>query len=98
MKAEKLAIVSRTGQEPDGATQMLFEPFFRKRSESVRIQRLQTNAERRKFADAFAMEGCLHCHSKKRQHRACGLCVVCHRWYKNVLQKVLRARMRGELE
>jgi len=76
---------------------MLFEPFFRSRSESVRIQRLQTHAERRKFADAFALEGCLRCQTKSRPHCACGLCTVCHRWYKNVLQKVLLARQKGDI-
>lgn len=77
---------------------MLFEPFFRRRSESLRIQRNQTVAERRKFAVAFAKVGCLRCQTKDRPHRANGLCTVCHRWYARVLQVSLSELRAGEFD
>jgi hypothetical protein len=96
MKNQAVEVMS--GAVESTETPMLLEPFFRKRSEAIRIQRLQTLAERRKFADAFALVGCLRCQSKERAHGGCGLCTVCYRWYKNILQRVLRARKSGELE
>jgi hypothetical protein len=82
---------------PSSDDPMLFEPFFRTRSESVRIQRLQTQVERRKFGDAFTLVGCLRCESKQRPHWACGLCCVCYAWYRNVLRTAVRMRKDGEL-
>jgi len=73
---------------------MLIEPFFRNREEAIRIKRLQTQTERWKFSDAFALVGCVRCGTKQRPHHACGFCAACYRWYSNVLQKVLRARQR----
>jgi hypothetical protein len=96
MKNQSVEVITGAGDSTE--TPMLLEPFFRKRSETIRIQRLQTLAERRKFSDAFALVGCLRCQSKVRAHGACGLCTVCYRWYKNILQRVLRARTKGELE
>lgn len=75
-----------------GSEEILFEPFFRTREEAVRIRRLQTRAERRKFADAFAMVGCIRCGTTQRPHVACGFCQACYVWYGNVLQRALRAR------
>ena len=77
---------------------MLFEPFFRSRQESVRIQRTQSLAERRKFAVAFRMFGCVRCGTNKRPHAACGFCAPCYQWYRGALNKALRAIARGEAE
>ena|SRR5579864_2799577 len=77
---------------------LLLEPFFRKRSESVKILRLKSFPERKAVGDAYAEIGCLRCQSKDRPHSACGLCTVCRRWYANLLQRMIRARLRGETE
>jgi hypothetical protein len=78
-----------TEGEPDDA--MILEPFFRKREDTFRIQRLQTKAERKKFAKAFEAVGCVRCQTTSRAHQACGFCTVCYRWYKNVLNNAVRS-------
>ena len=78
----------------DTDNSFLLEPFFRKRRDSVRIQRLKTFPERKAVADAYAEIGCIRCQTKRRPHAACGLCDVCRRWYLNVLQRAIRNRQR----
>lgn len=75
---------------------MLFEPFFRRRSESIRLQRMQTVAERRVFAVAFDDVGCLRCQAKDRPHAAKGMCAVCYGWYARVLQRAFRSIQSGD--
>lgn len=82
-------------QSPDP---MLFEPAFRSRQESLRIQRQQSVVERHKFSDTFNRLGCLRCGTKERPHQGHGLCTACHRWYANELEKSMRLRAKGEFE
>ncbi len=79
------------------ATGQLLEPFFRSREEADTIRRTQSMAERSKFADAFALVGCVRCQSKDRLHAACGFCETCYAWYTNVLKRVVKNRAKGEL-
>ena len=77
---------------------ILIEPFFRSRQESVRIQRTQTVAERRKFAVAYRLEGCVHCGTKERPHCALCFCAPCYQWFRKLQNKALRLIARGEAE
>ena len=92
-----VAIVPKQDREAIEDT-LLIEPFFRKRSNAVRILRLKSLPERRAVADAYAEIGCLRCQTKARPHAACGLCTTCRRWYANLLRRKIRERAKGELE
>lgn len=97
-KAQIAETARRPGSDSAASTGELLEPFFRKREDAQRTRKLQSPAERLKFADAFALVGCLRCQSKNRLHAGCGLCESCYQWYTNVLCKVVRDRQKGETE
>lgn len=97
MKARIVEVTRSDFRETEVKPELL-EPFFRSRAEANRIRQTQTSAERRKFADAFALVGCVRCQSKDRPHQGCGFCTTCYRWYTNVLRGVLLARKKGEIE
>jgi|SRR6185437_13386119 len=81
---------------PSDAT--LLEPWFRNRAETVALKRLQTYAEREKFADFFEQHGCLRCTTKNKPHRGEGLCFSCYAWFATQLQRAMRARQNGEFD
>jgi|GEM_PF-3817131 len=76
----------------------LLEPWFRNRSETAAIKKLQTYAERGKFADFFELNGCVRCATKSKPHRGEGFCVSCHAWFHKQLQRAMRSRQDGEFD
>lgn len=95
-KITLLEKASRTADTSAGSEVALLEPFFHSREENLRIRHSQSQAERAKFADAFAIVGCIRCGTKERPHCACGFCNSCYAWYAHVLRKVVRARQKAE--
>lgn len=91
-------IVKRPAEvAPIAPDAMLIEPWFRTRQETVALKRLQTFAERQKFADFYEIFGCLRCATKNRPHAGEGLCDGCHSWFGKQLQRAMKARQRGEI-
>lgn len=91
----KISVVSKSAKPTAAASDnVLMEPFFRNREAAFQIKRMQTRAERMKFADAFTEVGCVRCGTKERPHYGCGFCNLCYKWYANILQRVMRARQR----
>lgn len=90
MKPKGFEIVKNPPAEPGPDDPLLFEPFFRRRKESTEIKKLETLAERRKFAIAFEMVGCVRCETKARPHAGCGFCDACYGWYSSVLKRAVR--------
>lgn len=75
---------------------ILLEPWFRNRQETTAMKRLQTFAERQKFADFFLAHGCVRCETKDKPHGGEGFCITCHGWFSAQLQRAMRARKNGE--
>jgi hypothetical protein len=94
-KITLLGKTARTADAPGESKVDLLEPFFHSREENLRIRRSQSQAERAKFADAFAIVGCIRCGTKDRPHAACGFCASCYTWYAHVLRKVVLARLKA---
>ena len=86
-----------TSPAPKPVDAFLLEPWFRSREEAVAIRRLQTLGERGKFADFFALNGCLRCGARDKRHFSQALCSDCHSWILQKLQQAMRARERGEI-
>ena len=95
----RFEIVKTSAEAPsEPSDALLLEPWFRNRQETTALKRLQTFAERQKFADFFELNGCVRCAKKSGPHRGEGFCVSCHDWFRNQLQRAMRARQNGEFD
>lgn len=96
MRQKGFEVVKYAPPEPGPEDALLFEPFFRRREESNGIKKLETLAQRRKFAMAFEMVGCVRCETKERPHAGCGFCDACYGWYRSVLKRAEREAMKEQ--
>lgn len=67
-----------------------FEPWFRTKSVSNEIRKIQTVSEREKFSRYFEKWGCLICETKETGHSALGMCRNCHTRTSQRLNAIIR--------
>ncbi len=56
----------------------IMQPYFQNRRVYQALKRLQSVPEQNAWAVHYERYRCTHCRTKKRPHRACGMCTLCY--------------------